>query len=110
METQHKYFIEDLETQEWYRNVPFSEEPTIHTFGRGWNNPQPIRWTTDPLQALSFKEREDAAKFLLMCLEMRLGGNGWIIISDPEFIKKSDGINFRDIPKNIAVTEHIFGY
>lgn len=103
-----KYFIEDLDTQEWYRNVPFCEEPTIHTFGKGWNNPMPQRWTKDPLQALSFNTRKEGADILVNFTKMTVGANGFIGLHLYECVKEVDMINYRDIPKNLVITEHEF--
>ena len=66
-----KYFIEDIETHEWYC-LPIGV-PTVHIYGKGWDNPDPLNkdyWTTDPNKAFSFfKDKDDAEKYLT---EMKL--------------------------------------
>lgn len=103
-----KYFIEDLDTHEWYRNVPFCEERTVHTFGKGWNNPEPQRWTQDPLQALAFNTRKEGADVLVNFTKREVGENGFIRLHIYEFVKEMDIVHHRDIPRNLVITEHEF--
>jgi len=102
-EKEFVYFIEDLDTNEWYC-VDFRMR---HSHDGKKDLPQ---WTKDPLKAFAFRSRKDANEILIKGLEMRIGGlNGeFLVINYVCFIKKHDAKILRDIPKNLAVTEHEF--
>jgi len=84
-----KYFIEDTDTHRWYRTTQHLE-PTMHTFGKGYDKPSLMPWdywTNDPLQALSFNIRWEAWQFI-------------------EAMQVKNNIEFEN--KNLDVTEHEF--
>lgn len=96
---EYKWFIEDAETGEWFRNT-LHLEPTVHTFGKGWDKPPLMSqdyWTKDPLQAFSwFKDKNDCETFIKEALNkkpMRL-----------EYMK----IGQYDVPRILIATEHEF--
>lgn len=92
-----EYFIEDVDTNEWYR-FPIGEMPTVHSSLTGWDKPDPLNqdyWTKNPLEAFSpFKTKEDAEKFL-----------NEMIAADNLSLCKSD-IGFEK--RNLIITEHEF--
>ena len=78
-----------MDTSLYYRNI-WHLEPHIHTFGKGWDKP-PLcpcdYWISDPLQALPFKEAQNAIDFMNKGLK-RVGTLGqftdWIAFSGGE--------------------------
>lgn len=89
-----KYFIEDVETNEWFRFDP-ELMPTVHTYGKGWDKPDPVNkdyWTIDPNEALSFEKQEDAETFLNE------------IINSYSLCKSDVGFEKR----KLTITEHLF--
>jgi hypothetical protein len=86
------YFIEDVDTNEWYK-ITLNDYP---------------RWTRDPLEAFNFKTIESAENFLKAGLKTRDGFNQYKSIINYDFIKGFDHVQKIDIPRNLQVTEHQF--
>lgn len=95
-----KYFIEDAETNEWYR-YPFGEIPTEHSSKYGWDKPEPLNeayWTRNPNEAFSFFETRQQAEYYLKSmvdidsLILYKGDVGFekrtLIITEHEFVDK----------------------
>jgi hypothetical protein len=101
METKYQYFIEDNETKEWFVN------PMLFPLHRNTNDhrPDPPNWTKDPHMALSFDTRKEAIEFLSMGLTIK--NNGWDFITYQiySFVRTSDLVNRRDIPRDLIITE-----
>src|SRR5574343_1002343 len=96
---EYKWFIEDAETGEWYRNT-IGLHPTVHTYGKGWDKPELMSedyWTKNPLEAFCyFKDKADCEKFINDALTkkpIRL-----------EYMK----IGQYDVPRVLIATEHEF--
>jgi len=92
-----KYFIEDIDTNEWYC-YPFELMPSVHSNKTGWDKPEPNNceyWTKDPNHAFSFfKNKADAELFLKEKMDKK----------DLSFCKGETGFEMR----NLKVTEHLF--
>ncbi len=103
MERKFVYFIENLDTNEWY----CVDLRMRHSHDGKEDIPV---WSKNPQAAWPFATRSDANHILMHGLEMRKGGlNGeYLVINYVSFIKEHDAKNFRDVPKNLAVTEHEF--
>lgn len=86
------YFIEDVDTNEWYK-IKLNDYS---------------RWTRDPLEAFNFKTIESAENFLKAGLKTRDGFNQYKSIINYHFIKGFDHVQKIDIPRNLQVTEHQF--
>lgn len=97
------YFIEDLDTGLWYRNVLLMKLPSVHTFGKGWDCPDPLPdeyWTNDPEQAFNLKHPTEMIDFMNKGLK-RVGNRG-------QFTNWVNFSNGSGRAKQLVVTEHIF--
>lgn len=103
MENKYKYFIEDLDTNLWYRNAMTLKLPSVHTFGKGWDCPDPLPsewWTNDPHLALQFDKADEAIEFMNKGLK-RVGSLGQFT----ETVNFSNGLG---MAKQLVITEHEF--
>ena len=99
----YKYFIEDTDTHLWYKNAMLMQLPSVHTFGKGWDCPDPLPsewWTNEPDKALQFDKADDAIEFMNKGLK-RVGSLGQFT----EWVQFSGGMGKA---KQLVITEHEF--